>query len=109
MNSTAALVGNFSLQLWKLLQAEELAMPVANCCLAGLSLKRLNDSALSKEVGGVGGRLLLASRTLLGAGCMQSTRPSWSARRIGRVPPWSSGQLCINGAQLAFTWCPGSV
>jgi hypothetical protein len=26
---------------------------------------------------------------------------TWSARRTGRVPPWSSGQQCFEGAQLA--------
>jgi hypothetical protein len=36
------------------------------------------------------------------------TQP-WSARRTGRVPSWSSGQLCIECAQFAFIWCPGSV
>jgi hypothetical protein len=44
---------------------------------------------------------------------MTDSLPAWAAhlehQEVWAGPSWSSYQQCIEGAQLAFTWCPGYV
>jgi hypothetical protein len=44
---------------------------------------------------------------------MPDSLPAWAAhsehQEVWAGPSWSSYQQCIEGAQLALTWCPGSI